>query len=172
MWIPCAPARAAFNCRASSAGLALPVGKARTNRPISSSVTEGKNWTLARPAAESNCANCFSAGEPSRGTPSSRSWEFVAPSNSPESVPIGMAVRSSCQAVWSCSMVRTCSYPYSRANFKSMLRLLTNASQAAFLESAFILRRLAHQYNYLRTPVYENAVRSNRARDDEVHEVM
>ena len=142
MRIPWAPARATFNCCASSAGLALPVGKARTNRPISSSVREAKNCTLATPAAESNCANCFSAGEPSRGTPSSKSCEFVAPSNSPESVPMGMAVRNSCQAIWSCSMVRACSWPYKRANFNSMLRLLTKARPAALLGSAFILRRV------------------------------
>ena len=109
MRIPCAPARADFSCNASSAGLDLPVGKARANRPISSSVTLEKNWMLASPAAESNCANCFSAGDPSSGTPSSKSCEFVAPSNRPASVPRGMAVRSSCHAIWSCSIVRACS---------------------------------------------------------------
>src|SRR6266850_3006035 len=71
--IPCAPASADFNCSASSTGLAFPVGNAHTKRPSSSCVTEGKNCTLASPAADNNCANCFSAGAPSSGTPSSKS---------------------------------------------------------------------------------------------------
>jgi len=140
MRIPCAPASADFNCSASSAGLALPVGKACTNRLISSSVTEAKNCTLAKPAAQSSCANCFSAGDPSRGTPSSKSCEFVAPSNRPPSDPKGIAVRSSCQAILSCSLVRVCSYPYKRANFRRMFRLLTKARPAADFGSVFILR--------------------------------
>src|SRR6266403_963516 len=48
MRIPCAPSRAAFSCSASSAGFALPVGKARANRPISSSVTEEEIGRFAR----------------------------------------------------------------------------------------------------------------------------
>src|SRR6266850_7171841 len=71
--IPRAPASADFNCSANSAGLALPVGNEHTNRPSSSCVTHEKNCTLASPAADNNCANCFSAGAPSSGTPSSRS---------------------------------------------------------------------------------------------------
>src|SRR5579883_3182852 len=73
MRTPLAPVRACLSCWASSAGLALPVGNAWTKRPSSSCVMEEKNCTLAKPAADRSWANCFSAGEPSRGTPSRRS---------------------------------------------------------------------------------------------------
>ncbi len=44
-----------------------------------------------RPRRKAIGANWRSAGEPSRGTPSNRSCDPVAPSNNPESEPMGMA---------------------------------------------------------------------------------
>ena len=136
--MPWASRIASFNCCANSEGLALPVGNARVSLASSSSVTSGVNCRLASPAEESSCANCFSAGAPSSGTPSSKSCAPVAPNNSPDSDPSGMAMRNSFHATCNCSIVRVWSYPYNRANFNKILRLRTNARPAVALGSVFI----------------------------------
>src|SRR6266481_2025520 len=153
MRIPRAPASADFNCSANSAGLDLPVGNEHTNRPSSSCVTQEKNCTLASPAADNSCANCFSGGAPSRGTPSSKSWEPVAPKRSPPSDPRGIAVRNSCPATCSNSMVRACPYPYRRANFSKMFRLLTKARPAVVFGSDFIPCRVRPEWDSLSSTV-------------------
>jgi len=136
--MPRASAIAIFNCSASSAGFAFPVGNAWTNLASSASVTCCVNCTLANPAAESSCANCFSAGDPSSGIPSSSNCAPDAPSSKPVSAPSGIAVRNSFQATVNCSTTRAWSYPYRRANFSRIFRLRTNARAAVALGSVFI----------------------------------
>jgi hypothetical protein len=136
--MPRASAIAVFNCSASSAGLAFPVGNAWINLASSACVTCWLNCTLANPAAESNCANCFSAGAPSNGTPSSNNCAPDAPNSKPVSAPSGIAIRNSFHATVNCSTTRACSYPYRRANFSNIFRLRTNARAAVALGSVFI----------------------------------
>ena len=72
-----------------------------------------------------------------------------------------MAVRNSCPAICSNSMVRACPYPYRRANFSKMFRLLTKARPAVVFGSDFIPCRVSSPWDSLSSTVGPRPVPRN-----------
>src|SRR5579859_5424771 len=125
------PASADFNCSAKEEGLALPLGKARTNRASCGWVRVGEKWMLAMPEEVSNWAKLRSPAAAPKGTPSSKIWLPEAPSSTPLPPLSSRALRNSFQVVSNCAPVRVCPNSYKRANFSKIFRLRTNARAAA-----------------------------------------
>src|SRR5215472_4807865 len=86
---------------------------------------------LAIPEEVSRCAKLFSPADEPMGTPSSRIWCPDAPSSTPLPPLSSSACRSSFQVVSNCEVVLACPNSYSRANFRRMFRLRTNARAPA-----------------------------------------
>jgi hypothetical protein len=72
-----------------------------------------------------------------------------------------MAVRNSCPAICSNSMVRACPYPYRRANFSKIFRLLTKARPAVVFGSDFIPCRVSSRWDSLSSTVGPRPVPRN-----------
>lgn len=86
---------------------------------------------LAIPEEVRSCAKLFSPADDPMGTPSSKIWCPDAPSSTPLPPLSSSACRSSFQVVSNCAVVLAWPNSYSRANFRRMFRLRTNARAPA-----------------------------------------
>ena len=86
---------------------------------------------LAIPEEVRRCAKLFSPADDPMGTPSSKIWCPDAPSSTPLPPLSSSSCRSSFQVVSNCAVVLACPNSYSRANFRRMFRLRTNARAPA-----------------------------------------